>query len=106
LQFLRQQAAEHESFRLEQRLNLQQRRSFGRLRVPPQPCLDKFEVFQDQVRLALLGRENGVGLQERLLAHHFDLGVGLLVRFDQFMGLVQTRVFQIVFAQLEARHAE
>ena len=66
-----------------------------------QAGFDEFQVFEDQIRLRLVGGENGIGVEQFVLANHIGLGVCFLVGLNQLVGLVEPRVLQIVFASFD-----
>ncbi len=107
LQVLRRQTGtEHEFFLLEQRLDFFQRLPLGLLRFAAQAGLHKFQVLQNHVRPALHRHQDGVGVNQLVLAHHVHLRVGFLVRLDQLVRLVEARILEVVFAGFDPGQAE
>ena len=107
LEFLRGQSrVEHKSLAFEQRPDLFQRGALGFLRFPPQPCLHKLQVLEDQIGFRVVGSQDGVRVQELVIADHIDLCVDILLRLDQLVGLVESRIFEIMFADFDFGNAE
>ena len=94
----RQTGIENEFFLFEQRLDFLQRLALGFLRLAAQARFHKFQVLQNHVRPAFHRHQDGVGVNQLVLAHHVHLRVGFLVRLDQLVGLVEPRILEVVFA--------
>lgn len=75
-------------------------------RITAQARFDKFEILQQEIRQSFAGGEQNIGVDERFFADDIDLGVNFFVGFDEFMYLIKTRVFDVVFAQNEALDAK
>ena len=90
----------------EERLDFFQRQALGFLRFAAQARFHKFQVLQNHVRPAFHRHQDGVGINQLVLAHHVHLRVGFLVRLDQFVRLIEARVFEVVFAGFYSREAE
>ena len=102
----RQTGIENEFFLFEQRLDFFQCLALGLLRLAAQARLHKFQVLQNHVRPAFQRHQDGVGVNQLILAHHVHLRVGFLVRFDQFVSFVEPRVLEVVFAGFNPGQAE
>ena len=50
--------------------------------------------------------EDGVGFEQLVFADHIHLRVRLLVGLDQFVGLVEPGVFEVVLAELDFGNAK
>ena len=74
--------------------------------VATEPGLDEFQVFHQEIAEGSAAGKNGTGGEHSLLFDHVDLRVSLLLRFDEFVGLVEARVFKIMFAWRDAGNAE
>ena len=74
--------------------------------VATETRLDRLEVFHQQVAERSATRENGVDSEQLLLFHNVHLGIGFFLRLNQFIGLVQARVFDVVLAQSDAGNAK
>ena len=64
-----------------------------------QTRLNELQILEDQIGPALPRHQERIRLQRTLLVHDIYLGVSLLARLDQLVGLIEPGIFEIVFAR-------
>src|SRR5207248_6840969 len=79
---------------------------FGWTRVATESGFDRIEVFHQQVAECGAGGENRIGSEHLRLIDHFDLRVSLLLRLGELVRLIESGVFDVVFAKRDAGNAE
>jgi len=68
-------------------------------RVATESRLDGIEIFHQQIAESRARGKDRVSRDHIFLADHVRLSVGLLLRLDQFVCLVQAWVLDVMFAQ-------
>jgi len=90
---------EEEFFAFEQGFDLFKGGFFGGLWITAQARFDELEIFENQVGFAVLRSYNRVRIEQLILPNDIHLGISLFIRFDKFVILVETRIFEVVFAE-------
>ena len=81
-------------------------RLFGWTRVATESGFDRIEVFHQQVAEGGAGGENRIGSEHLLLIDDVDLGISFLLCLDELVRLIESGVFDVVFAKSDARYAK
>ena len=80
--------------------------ALSRLRVTAKPGFDKLEILENKIGFGFLRREDGVRVEQVFFRDHIDLRRGFFIGFDQFIGLIEAGVFEVVFAEFDLGDAE
>ena len=97
---------ENELFAFEVGFDFFQRVSFAGLRIAAKSSFNELEVFKNQIGAGLARGQDRVRVEYLIFTDDIHLGIGFLVRFNQFVGLIEARVFQIVLAKVDFGDAE
>jgi hypothetical protein len=87
-------------------LQFEQRVAFFLARVTLQSRFNEFKIHENQIGAALRGDENGIGIHQLILPNQVHLHVSFLIRFDQFIDLIQTRIFDVVPSRIDPGYAK
>ena len=93
-------------FAFQMRLDLFEHRLFRRGRIAREPRFRKFQIFHDQLESAIRRDHQRIRGRDLLFADDIDQRVGLGVRLDELVGLIQPRIPDLVLPERDAGDAD
>jgi hypothetical protein len=100
--FRRQSGFGNDPFALEMRFDSFEHRLFPRRRIALEPRFRKFQILHNQIEAAFRRGNQRVRGRSLLLADDIDRRVSFGVRLDELVGLIESRVSDLVLPERDA----